>query len=119
MPSLLSFCACACAGLCLTLGLASSLTAAEPVATTVAEHVHLQRERTHSKLGYITRWVTCTEIHPAPPTAPEHTHRWFKSGDKRPGQWITETCTQVHPQSRAKVCPNPSPKGGCAHKPGC
>lgn len=115
MPSLLS----SCAGLCLTLGLASALTAAEPVVAAAAEHVHLRDVPTHSKVGHITRPVACTEIHPAPPTAPEHTHRWFKSGDKRPGQWITETCTQVHPEPQAKICPSPSPKGGCAHKPRC
>ncbi len=115
MPSLLS----SCAGLCLTLGLASALAAAEPVAAAAAEHTHLRNVPTHSKVGYVTRPVACTEIHQASPTAPEHTHRWFKSGDKRPGQWITETCTQVHPASQAKVCPSPAPKGGCAHKPRC
>lgn len=113
MPSLHASYAC----LCLTLGLASALAAADPSAATAPEHVHLREVPTYSKAGHVTRSVACTEIHPAPPAGPEHTHRWFKSGDKRPGQWITETCTQIHPEP--KVCPAPAPKGGCAHKPRC
>lgn len=117
MPSILV----TCAGLCLTLGLANTTYAAEPPAATVAEHTHWREVWTNSKVGRVSRPVVCTEAHPAPPVGPKHTHRWFKfkSGDKRPGQWITEVCTKVHPQEKAKVCPFPSPKGGCAHKPGC
>lgn len=115
MPSILTLCS----GLCLSLGLMGTIAAAESAAPAPTEHTHLRQVPTFSKAGYVTRSVTCTEVHPAPATAPEHTHRWFKAGDKRPGQWITETCTQVHPQTQAKVCPLPSPKGGCAHKPRC
>ncbi|MBN8523734.1 MAG: hypothetical protein J0M02_00020 [Planctomycetes bacterium] len=113
MPSLLA----SCAGLSLALGLASVLAAAEPSAAVAAVHYHQRDVPTYSKVGHATRSVACTETHPAPPTGPEHTHRWFTSGDKRPGQWITETCTQIHPEPM--ICPAPAPKGGCAHKPRC
>lgn len=113
MPSLFI----SCASLCLTLGLANTIAAVEPAAAVAAEHYHLRKVPTYSKAGYVMRSVACTEVHQAPPTGPEHTHRWFKSGDKRPGQWVTETCTQIHPEP--KVCPMPSPKGGCAHRPHC
>lgn len=111
--------------LCLTLGLAGVLAAVEPPAVSAppaavaAEHFHLQKVPTHSKTGYVIRSVACTEVHPAPLIGPKHTHRWYKPGDKRPGQWITVTCTQIHPEYEPKSCPMSSPKGGCARKPSC
>jgi hypothetical protein len=113
MPSFLS----TCAGLCLTLSLANTTYAAEPPVAAAAGHTHWREVPTYSKVGHVSRAVACTEAHPAPPVGAEHSHRWFKSGDKRPGQWITEACTQIHPEP--KVCSQPAPKGGCAHKPRC
>lgn len=107
------------ASLCLTLGLAGFLAGAESATGTSAEHYHLRQVPTLSKGGQMMRSVACTESHPAPPAGPEHVHRWFKTGEKRPGEWTTWTCTQIHAESQDKACPLSSPKSGCAHKPRC
>lgn len=107
--------------LLLTLTALAGLSAADTIApATPSEHSHLRQVPAYTKAGSVMKSVTCSEVHPAPPTGPEHTHTVTQDTPKQPRKTVTTACNLLHPAPAAGTsCPSPSPKGGCAHKPRC